>query len=219
MNESVQVLRFEIDGSWTVDDMALAFLHQRDLYNLRLAIQLCFEEVRDWEMFYEELRHFPPFRMRRRRLMVPPIQSMMYPAIPTIPLDGRELARLSQFSYPQNPFSVRRMQYGSPGFKDLAGLGEIVGHLKDFLVKIIDVVSTKRQRELENQEREVRIERMRIENAREFVGLARECGYSEGDLRQFVSWVDNRQETFIQLVRTGKIRSVKLLTDTDSSEG
>src|SRR5262245_14022291 len=114
--------------------MARSLLHVQDLYNLRLVIQVAFEDWRDLERFYDELMHFPPFRRgKRRRLIYPAMFGNPYQMIPTIPLASQDLTRISGFLYPQEKLEVRRIQYGSEGFKDLAGLGEIVGHIKDFV--------------------------------------------------------------------------------------
>ena len=43
--------------------------------------------------------------------------------------------------------------------QDLAGFGAIVGHLKELIVKILDLITTRERRRLEN-------DALRIENAR-----------------------------------------------------
>src|SRR5581483_4015272 len=132
-----------------------------------------------------------------------------------IPLVSQDLIRISNFLYPQEKLEVQRIQYGSEGFKDLAGIGEIVGHIKDFILKLIEHKSAKRQRELENEEKEIRNQQLRIENARSFVALAKECGYSEPEIRSLVHFVDDRQQTLVDLIDTDKIRSVRLLNDNE----
>jgi len=79
--------------------------------------------------------------------------------------------------YPDEELEIRRIEYGSPGFKDLAGLGDIVGHIMEFIFRLIEHRSRREKRKLEN-------DRLRIENAREFVQLAKECGYTEADIRK-----------------------------------
>jgi hypothetical protein len=91
-------------------------------------------------------------------------------------------------------------------------LGDVVGHIKDFLLKGIGWALTRRQRDLENQERQARVQKLRIENARELVGLARDCGYSQAEIRQMVHWVDGRQAKLLPLAEQGKIRNVRLLS-------
>jgi len=216
MREKIEILRLGIDGRWAAEEMGRSLLHIQDLYNLRLIIQVIYEDWRDLERLYDELMHFPSFRRgKRRRLIYPALFSNPYQIPPAIPLVSQDLIRISNFLYPQEKLEVQRIQYGSEGFKDLAGIGEIVGHIKDFILKLIEHKSAKRQRELENEEKEIRNQQLRIENARSFVALAKECGYSEPEIRSLVHFVDDRQQTLVDLIDTDKIRSVRLLNDNE----
>src|SRR5207302_10565735 len=47
------------------------------------------------------------------------------------------------------PLDVARIEFSSPGFADVAGFGAVVGHMKDLIVKVIDLVTTREKRELE----------------------------------------------------------------------
>lgn len=166
MKESIEIIRFEIDGRWTAAEMAKSLIHLEDLYNLRFVLQVVHEDWHDWEHFYYELMHFPSFRRSlKRRMLHPALFAGLYPTIPTIPLEPRELSQISNLLYPQEQLEIRRIEYGSPGFKDLAGLGEIVGHIKDFVLAIIEHCSLRKKRNLENEERELKNEQLRIENA------------------------------------------------------
>ncbi len=69
---------------------------------------------------------------------------------------------------PDERLEIRRLDYASPGVSDLAGIGLIVGHVKDFVHKLIDRRDTQRQRDLKDEKLAVEIEHMRIENARNF---------------------------------------------------
>ncbi len=220
MNESTEVLRIEIDGRWSVSEMSRSLAHLEDLYNLRLVLEVMHEEWRDWEEFYMEFRHFPPFRKSMKRRMLNPIL-FTYPfsPVPTIPLVPEELSRLSRLVYPNEQFQVQRIEYASPGLKDLVGLGEITGHVKDFIIALLDRWLNRRQRKLENDERVLRNDQLRIENARQFVQLAREVGYSDQELRTLIRWVDDRQETFIHLIEEGKIKKAYLLSEEKEPQG
>jgi len=67
MERSTQILRLEINGRWSTEDLGQALVSVSDLYNLRLFLELLREDQREWELFYEELRHFPPLRHRWRK--------------------------------------------------------------------------------------------------------------------------------------------------------
>ncbi len=95
----------------------------------------------------------------------------------------------SELLEPEERLVVQRVLYGSPGIKDLVGVGEIVGHVKDLLVRLIEHWSTRRQRSLENERRELENQQLQVEIAKQFVGLARELGYTKKEMRQLVSSV------------------------------
>jgi len=58
MERSIQILRLEINGRWSTEDLGQALVSVLDLYNLRLFLELLRGDQREWELFYEELRHF-----------------------------------------------------------------------------------------------------------------------------------------------------------------
>jgi hypothetical protein len=106
--------------------------------------------------------------------------------------------------------SVVKIQYGSPGVKDLAGWGEVVGHLKDFLLKLIDLATSHRRRTLEDDKLEEEIRRKRIENAGALVNLAKDLGYTKAQTQKLVDFVYQAQEPLLSLAEEGKIHSVKI---------
>jgi len=217
MNTSSRTMRINIEGRWRAEDMANSLLAVRDLYNLRLVLEIMREDARDMEHFWLEMRHFPPFRrwMKHRRFH-PMMLQMPFLQSPTVPLDSEQLASLADFTLPNEELAVSRIEYASPGFKDLTGLGEVIGHVKDFLIRIIELWCDRDKRRLENEKTEAEIESIRIENAKQFVALAKDCGYSEAELRRITRWVDDRQETIIVLVQSGKIQTVNMLDDMSS---
>jgi hypothetical protein len=71
-----------------------------------------------------------------------------------------------------------------------ACVGEMVGHVKDFTIKLIEHFSSKRSRNLNDEEHELRNQALRIQNARAYVALAKECGFEESGLRELAKTVD-----------------------------
>ncbi|MGC8898815.1 MAG: hypothetical protein ACP5ON_11370 [Bacteroidota bacterium] len=213
MERSTQILRLEIDGRWSAEDFGQALVSISDLYDLRLFLELVREDQREWELFYEELMHFPPFRHRWRKRfpywgLVP--WALGFPgALPPV-LDDAQLSRLSQLLEPEERLEVRRISYASPGATDLAGIGTVIGHIKDFILKLIERQDSKRQRELDQERAALENDRIRLENARNFVALARDLGYSETDLRRLVLYVDGKQGTLVRLIAQQKLRGVSI---------
>ena len=127
---------------------------------------------------------------------------------------------------PNERLSVCRIRFESPGFKDLAGVGEVIGHVKDFLLRLIQMYLERHQRRaentgrrLDNEKRELENEGKRIENAKSLVELARNCGYTRAEVRKLVAWVDSRQALLVPLIETRKITDVRLLNENEEKSG
>lgn len=195
--------------------MADSFIALRDLYNLGFMLALEYESIRDMERIFFDFPDLPPFRSSIRRRILAALTAGPFPALGQFAsrLDTRNLDNIDALIFPDERLFVRRVEYASPGFKDVAGVGEIVGHLRGFVEKIIDLCTTARQRKIENEQREAQLERMRIENAREFVSLARDCGYTEPQIRELIDWTNRKQQGLIRLVNEGKIQSAEMRDD------
>jgi hypothetical protein len=211
MNTEERIVRIRIEGSWTAGEMAESLTCFRDLYNIRLVLQVIYEDYHQSDDFYElyRLRRNSP-RLARR--LTPAILSALRNDYYH---DTSVLLHATRFVFAEEELKVRRIEYASPGYKDLAGFGEIVGHVKDFTLRIIEHFNSRRRRELLDEEQELKNQALRIRNAREYVGLARECGYDETELRRIIRYVDDKQEPLIRLVSEGKIQNVLMLDEGD----
>jgi hypothetical protein len=207
-------MRVEIEGSWTAKDMAESLSSLRELYNVRLGIQMIYEDYRDAPDYIYEMRHLLPFR--RRRYLNPFLlqQALIAGSSFTI----TDPAQISRLIAPEEELKVRRIDYASPGLKDLAGLGDIVGHVKDFTLKLIEHFSSRRKRELLDEEQKLKNEALRIQNARNFINLMEELGLDELERRRLVGYVDEKQEPLIRLVAEGKIQNVLMLDEQHSGK-
>ena len=66
---------------------------------------------------------------------------------------------------------ISKIDYGSPGIADLVGVGAIVGHIKDFFLQLISLKVTTKQRDLENEERALRNDLLRVEKQEKLMEL------------------------------------------------
>jgi hypothetical protein len=209
MDERIELLRLGIDGHWEAREFAASFTALNRLYTLRLGLAVESEELQDMRNLYMDFP-LPPFarsmkHFRRWATLLPPasLRSEFAPSL----ANPEGLARWEELFEPQERLVVRRVIYGSPGVNDLAGIGEIIGHIKDLLVHILEHWSARRQRDLENDRRELENEQLQIQVAKDYVGLAREIGYSKREIRQLVASVVREQRPLIQLVAAGKVTS------------
>jgi hypothetical protein len=116
--------------------------------------------------FYEELSMFTPSRHKLKSRIV---REKGVPFLPiegsTIPFSNKDLRGLDSLFYPEEKVKVRRVRYESPGLKDIAGVGEIVGHVKDFVLAVINLCVDRQKRKHKNEERSLKNDQLRIENA------------------------------------------------------
>jgi len=209
MNEEAQTLRIGIDGRWEATEFATSFTALDRLYTLRFGLAIEQEELRDLRDFYLEAP-FPPLPLSKRYLrrwatVAPP--TLLHAERTTL-VSAAGITAASALLEPDERLVVQRIIYGSPGIKDLAGVGEIVGHVKDLLVHLIDHCSTRRQRNLENERMELENQQLQVEIAKQFVGLAQDLGYSKREMRQLVATAMHEQKPLVGLIAAGKITSV-----------
>jgi hypothetical protein len=68
--------------------------------------------------------------------------------------------------------------------KDCAGLGEVVGHIKELLLFFLN----RRSRSLDNEKKSLQNERLGLENAAVFAELAQRLGCSEEEVRSLIGF-------------------------------
>lgn len=184
---------------------------------LRFALALESEELRELRDFYMDAP-FPPLprslRSQRAWARLAPPSILRSGRAPLVGRGQAPIELASELLEPDERLVVQRVLYGSPGIKDLVGVGEIVGHVKDLLLRLIEHWSTRRQRSLENERRELENRQLQVEIAKQFVGLAHELAYPKKETRQLVSAVVLEQRPLVRLVSAGKITSA----DTVSGE-
>lgn len=108
MNRTIEVLRIEMDGRWYAEELGSAACSISDLYDLRFVLELMSEDERDWEHFFEEVMHFPPFRRQWKRKLMRQ-QFMLGPFLPLS--SGRfDATQLCKYLEPDERLEVRRLR-------------------------------------------------------------------------------------------------------------
>jgi hypothetical protein len=125
---------------------------------------------------------------------------------------------------PHAELEVCQIHYSSPGFTDLAGLGIVIGHLKDFLLRLIEyrlqsrrrileeeqMVTDNTKKHIENETLMLKNAQLRLENVRQFLALAKDNGFTEEELNKLIPPIDRAQEILFRLVSDGRIQTVEL---------
>lgn len=167
-----RVIRFSIAGRWSTEDMGEFCLALDDLYMLLDALETTM------------LRDSSGARGKFKK-------------------DLKYHSEWLRECNPGVPFlRIIKIRYGSPGFQDIAGAGVIVGHIKDFVLGIIDNVSNRKKRRLENKQLE-------IENARKFLELADDYNLTDEETMGLINAINERQRKISRLVAERKVISVR----------
>ena len=202
MNTESGRLRFNIDGRWTATEMAASINSINFLYDLRLYLN----HVEEMESYYEQMYDFFPIRHLRKRYGH------------TFALFGSpflfrpdDIHQFSKIYFPNNPLTISRLQYASPGSKDFLGIGEILKQIREFVQFLILLPEEKEKRKLDNAA-------LRIKNARDFVQLRLESRRADVqidliDNSGLAASVDEHTKHLIELIESGKITAVENVTD------
>jgi hypothetical protein len=228
----IEGVRVSIDGNWTADEMALFLRACDDLYNLHVFIST---DIPGRVRFFSD----GPFDYALRRhpwmflLGLPDVAesnefrrgdylTRVSAVLRTVPFHEEFLSPLRVL-----PLSVRRVQYGSEGFKDLLGLGEAIKQLKEIVFGIVDYCLTYRKRvaeiektQLDNEEHRKKIEQLEIDNRKRRVELVeqqvrvlKDLGVPKAAIRQALLGVDERADVIESLAMKGKIKGITNLSE------
>lgn len=93
---------------------------------------------------------------------------------------------------------------------DLMGLGSIVGHVKDFLIRMIEIRENRGKVELENEALALDNQKKKLENISILLQIAKESGRSYEEIRILMASSAPSDSGIIELIRT---RDKVLLSD------
>lgn len=199
VNQSI--IRFNIDGNWTLEEMAGFLSDLNYLYMLLLFLKSDFIFTNNDQYESKDSREKKMRELRIRNLPAITIEQFNNLSY----FETRDLfTRFGRFLPENELLRVVKIQYSSPGVQDLAGLGELIGHLKEFFLKIIDNLSNRSERSIKNRELELR-------NTQTFLEIREKYKLSSQELIELTEIVNNRQQFFEELVIEQKLISVKII--------
>lgn len=111
---------------------------------------------------------------------------------------------------------VKRISYASPGSIDLVGVGQLIGHLKDLLIKIIEIFTLHGERRARVKLMELDIEIRRLQLLREQQAFLKESGMSDVKISRAVAEVTQYALTLGPLVAAGKLKTVEFNSSDDN---
>nr|WP_321233603.1 hypothetical protein [uncultured Psychroserpens sp.] len=181
----MEKFRIEIKGNWSVTDFQ----------SLTSALDYLYESVLTGYLFSKEyeINSFSSYYHNGEDLMEE-LLSYWINKIghkDVIFLDRGRMRRLLRKEFPYDekneylaPLKLVQIQYASPGFGDFAGLGAIVGHLKDILLRLMDSRESKRHRD--NRYHKERLENLalELEISKELYNHLSRIGFEGEELRK-----------------------------------
>lgn len=213
----MKTFRVSIDGTWSAQDFADLFSALNYLYSVFAAIEAERESKGELDYYLWEYFKFYPYGPMPERAWRRMTRAVMLARGSSTRLLDTEMLRAPWRALdPEEQLRVKRCSYASPGGVDLAGLGQATGHLKDVVVKLIDVKVTARERELRNQILEEDRRAAALRNMREEIAILKELGYSEVEIRKILSASRPAIESLASLAEAGKITHV---SDEGGDEG
>jgi len=109
---------------------------------------------------------------------------------------------------------VRRIEFASPGYIDLRGVGDVVKQMRLLLKDLISISikETRREKRLKNDSREQDVQAKLIANARNYVrlrGEAREYGLDDDRvIGRVVAEIEGAQERILWQIERGNIKEI-----------
>lgn len=202
--QSHDILKVEINDSWSAGDFANLFDSMNRLYAYTFAIIQGLDSLRamgeelNWGNKYSKLPRFVDYSYRFKRVAMKILQTpdfghhtVSYP-----------LEVLEPISLP----SVQRITYGSKGSVDLLGIGKIFEIIKDLVINYFPNDSQKLDQLLKTQEieeREQKILQLRIENLRRL-------GLDSGEILTLIGFESYHVNKIKELLNSGRISGLRI---------
>jgi hypothetical protein len=211
-------LRFHIEGNWTAQDFSDYFASLNHIYSVLAVVEIERQSAHEWEhnledfdyMFHKMMRSSKRFRhwlTFQRSLATGPIHL----------LDAGNLERSFAVLEKNERLQVRRLRFASPGNSDLSGIGQAMGHVKDIVLKLIDVRVCNDERNIKNQILEEERQAAALKNLREKISILKDLGYTESEMRAIIASSDPAIEKLTALINRGLLTGVSDTNDNDKN--
>ncbi len=200
------MLRVEIAGRWSAKDFAEFYGSVNALYSLFALIEIEQESAYEYERLYREfLDYYPPALSSPRRSRYFLGVQRALTGMGHSPIDPSKFRDAASLLEEEELLAVRRCEYASPGATDFTGLGQALGHVKDVVLKCVDVFVGRRKRELENALLEEQRDAEALKNVRERINILKSLGYSDTQCRQILAEVSPAVAKLEALAQRGLI--------------
>jgi hypothetical protein len=196
------ILRVSIDERWTASEFAELMSQLQFVADAAL-----FSEVK---LDGQSSTYFPFRRIRRRMAYYDPFldvedelrQDAYFRRVETQEILKAYSPRIS------NELKIKRIEYGSPGFADLTGIGKVVEQVRIFTTAIIDRYLHREDREIVRESAAQDLLSKKIKNAEALLNLGDKVGLDGESKRMLISEVLNADYFIEGKIIDGKIKSI-----------
>ncbi len=115
----------------------------------------------------------------------------------------------------EQPLSVSSIQYASPGFTDVTGVGQVLGHVKDLITKLLEMRASRDERKLRNRLLEQQVEEAKLKNIEKKIDLLKKMGYSDTACQILIGEVAPSIMFLEEAVSSGLITNVTIIKEND----
>lgn len=216
--EIKEKISFEIDGSWKVNDVIIFFNAVQDLYDFYSCIYIIEKEFeRPHSVIGKKLGYQSTERYKDLMKVIGFLNQKFLGKQSTVidrfnvfyrferENNEREILNLDTIE----PLYIVRYQYASKGISDLSGLGEIIGHIKDFCITIIELI-------VNSQERKEKLRGLKLDNdtkeiARnmKIIKMFEKLGFNDTEITQIIDSKYKSAKTLETLIMEEKIKGIK----------
>lgn len=199
------MLRVEIAGRWSARDFADYYESIDALYCLFAVVSIEKDSARDFEQFYRDFLEFYPGPNSSRRYRYFLGMQRGLGGFGHTPIDPSKFREAAALLHADEQLTVRRCEYASPGATDFTGIGQALGHVKDVVLKCVDVWINRDERKIKNQILEQERDAAALKNVRERLSVLKELGYTDSQCRQILAEVSPAVAKLEALAQRGLI--------------
>ena len=202
-------IRINIQGSWTAKDFSEYFSSINHIYSIFAVVNIEKQSAREWEHYLEEfdyMLHKMLHSPRRFRAFLA-WQRAATPGFVHL-LDASNVERSFEILEQSERLRVCQINFASPGHTDLSGIGKAIEHLKDLILKLIDIRIGSEERRIKNGILEEERKALALKNLKEQISMLKELGYTESEIRAIVATAITPIDNLLSYADRGMITSI-----------
>ena len=104
---------------------------------------------------------------------------------------------------------VKKLTFASPGGIDFLGVAALVGHLKEVLLRLLELNATRRERQAKAALIEIEVEMARLKAVKEHLTILKELGFTNAERQKLLLELSPCAQSLLVLMRREMITKVE----------